>query len=160
MKSVTDPGGFTFVDANAFAFCNNLESVTIPQGSVHLEFGAFAGCRNLKNVTVDKNVDLSSERVFQGCPCLADENGFVIVNNILYEYCGNNTIATIPDGVTCIGEGAFDGREQLNEIHIPDSVSCIGKNAFDERCNLTIFASVDSCAKEYAEQNGIDFIFG
>ena len=102
---------------------------------------------------------MGGERIFQGCPCLADENGFVIVNNTLYEYLGKNIVVSIPDGVTRIGEGAFDGRVQLKELHIPNSVSCIGKNAFDGRCNLTIFASVDSFAKEYAEQNGIDFIF-
>ena len=102
---------------------------------------------------------MGGERIFQGCPCLADETGFVIVNNILYEYLGKNIVVSIPDGVTRISEGAFDGCEQLNELHIPNSVSCIGENAFDGRCNLTIFASVDSFAKEYAEQNGIDFIF-
>ncbi len=133
LKSVTVPGGFTFVDANAFAFCNNLESVTIPEGSIHLGFGAFAGCERLKNVIIDESVRLDDERIFQGCPCLADENGFVIVNNVLYDYCGKDAVINIPEGVTCISNGAFGNRDWIKEVKIPDSVSEIGECAF-ERC--------------------------
>jgi hypothetical protein len=124
--------GFTFVDANAFAFCNNLERVTIPEGSVHLGFGAFAGCGKLKDVIIDESVDLADERIFQGCPCLADENGFVIVNNVLYDYCGKDAVINIPDGVTCISNGAFANCDWIKEVKIPDSVSKIGECAFEQ----------------------------
>jgi hypothetical protein len=132
LKSVTVPGGFTFVDANAFAFCNNLETVTIPEGSVYLGFGAFAGCRKLKNVIIDESVDLADERIFQGCPGLADENGFVIVNNVLFDYFGRKSVVSIPEGVACISDGAFEKQDWIKEVKIPDSVSKIGECAFEQ----------------------------
>ncbi|MBO4490823.1 MAG: leucine-rich repeat domain-containing protein [Lentisphaeria bacterium] len=36
----------------------------------------------------------------------------------------------IPDGVTAIGDNAFESCDNLTEIHIPDGVTTIGKSAF------------------------------
>lgn len=36
----------------------------------------------------------------------------------------------IPQGVTEIGVGAFEGCASLQSVHIPDAVTCIGRGAF------------------------------
>lgn len=43
----------------------------------------------------------------------------------------------IPDGVTTIGESAFEGFTNLKKIVLPDSVTAIGKHAFKGCKNLT-----------------------
>ena len=44
---------------------------------------------------------------------------------------------TIPDGVTSIGEEAFENCNALESITIPDSVTTIGESAFRECTSLT-----------------------
>ena len=51
---------------------------------------------------------------------------------ILTEYSGSASIVAIPDGVTHIGEHAFNNRKSLVSIKIPDSVVAIGEGAFNE----------------------------
>ena len=41
------------------------------------------------------------------CEKMADQNGFVVVRNVLYSYYGKDTNVTIPDGITSIGDSAF-----------------------------------------------------
>ena len=84
----------------------------------------------------------------------ADENGFVIENNVLIGYEGSDYEVVIPDGVTEIGAGAFSGSGTLMKVTIPDSVATIGDRAFSNCWSLTdinvssgnsIYASVDGC---------------
>jgi len=42
----------------------------------------------------------------------------------------SNGSIPIPDGVTSIGEGAFEGCTSLKQITIPVSVTTVGKDAF------------------------------
>ena len=46
-----------------------------------------------------------------------------------FEYSDITSIG-IPDDVTSIGDGAFDGCESLTSINIPNSVIRIGEKAF------------------------------
>ncbi len=50
----------------------------------------------------------------------------------------------IPDSVTSIGEGAFDGCDSLTSIEIPDSVTSIGWGAFSGCTSLTSIEIPDS----------------
>lgn len=87
-------------------------------------------------------------------------SNFIIKNDILKEYTGNDTHVTIPEGVTAIGHSAFmrceslqtitmpstlasinhmvfDGCLNLKSIHIPNSVTSIGNRAFHSCKSLT-----------------------
>lgn len=41
-------------------------------------------------------------------------------------------VFTVPDNVTAIGQGAFDGCQYITEIVIPDSVTKINESAFQD----------------------------
>ena len=59
--------------------------------------------------------------------------------NILIKYpqSKQSTSYTIPDWVTTIAKGAFQGNKNIKTIRIPSSVNYIGDNAFDGCDQLT-----------------------
>ena len=69
-------------------------------------------------------------------------NDFIITNEKLIKYRGNETNVTIPNSVTSIGEGAFAGCTSLTSITIPDSVTSIESSAFMGCTGLTSFIGI------------------
>lgn len=60
---------------------------------------------------------------------MSNINDFVIKDDILKEYHGNNKIVEIPEGVKGIEEMVFSGSD-IEKIHLPDSLQKIGDMAF------------------------------
>ena len=56
--------------------------------------------------------------------------GVTSVGNRAFEWCSELTSVTIPNSVTSIGEGAFAGCTGITSITIPNSVTSIGGSAF------------------------------
>lgn len=64
------------------------------------------------------------------------ENGVTTIGNSAFEGCSRLESITIPDGVTAIGVCAFEHCSILVSIAIPDSVTTIGNYAFNGCGNL------------------------
>lgn len=56
----------------------------------------------------------------------AADSDFVIENGVLTKYNGPGGEVVIPDGVVCIGNGAFKDCTSMTSVIIPDSVTGIG----------------------------------
>lgn len=68
-----------------------------------------------------------------------DSEAFIIQNGVLIKYNGSDGEVNIPDGVTGIGDYAFQNCRNLTSITLPDSIITIGEHAF---CNCSGLSAI------------------
>jgi hypothetical protein len=126
LTSIKIPSSVTSIQTEAFNR-SGLTTVTFDTGSqlTSIGTGAFARSGNLATVIF-----------IGGSPLLQT------IGNYAFQLTGLTSI-TIPDSVTSIGLGAFQGCSKLTAIEIPALVTFIGNDAFNSCTSLTLvtFAS-------------------
>jgi len=121
ITSISIPQGLTSIGEGAFGDCVGITSINIPQGVTSIGYGAFGNCKGLTSITVD-----------------VDNLNYASKDGMLYNKAGTTLISchvgltsiSLPQGVTSIGEWAFNGCEGLTSISIPQGVTSIGYGAF------------------------------
>ena len=144
------PDGVNRIGDSAFFDCTSLTSVIIPKSVTSIGSLAFLGCIRLTNVTIPDGVTSIGDAAFAGSSTsinVSRENkNYCSVDGGLYNkqkttifHPGKiqNGTFRIPDGVTSIGDYAFDGYRSLTNVTIPDSVTNICYGAFLDCIKLT-----------------------
>ncbi len=70
-------------------------------------------------------------------------DGVTNIGNYAFQNCSNLMSITIPDSVTSIGSYAFSGCSSLASIAIPSNITSIGNSAFDN-CGSLIYNEYDN----------------
>lgn len=130
--SIEIPNTVTYMERNIFEGCLNLTSITLPSSLKSIEYNIVNGCYNLTNVIVDENS--TSFKVVDG-------NLYSYDGTILYAYIQGANIGVtefvVPEGVTTIYSGAFNGVTSLTSIEFASSVTTINYTAFYNSKNIT-----------------------
>lgn len=132
LETITIPSSIERIRETTFNGCSNLKSVYLTNNIKRIETKAFAYCYSLDTVEgLDaKNVEFG-ENVFYGTK-LADNEGFIIFDNILVGYVGlEGESPIIPEGVTDIVSRVFYSWSITN-VTFPSSLERIGNSAFYE----------------------------
>ena len=112
----------TRIDEFAF-YQTMLQTVTIPASVTMLNTGAFGACPALTDITVAA-----------GNTTYEDVDGVVYnqaITEIIAYPAGNvRTEYTVEGTVTAIGENAFCGAQNLNNVSLPDGLQSIRRQAF------------------------------
>ncbi len=118
------------ITSSAFPGCKGLTSITIPKSVVSIGEMPFALCSSLTSIIVEEGNTIYDSR--NNCNAIIET-----LSNTLIAGC-QNTI--IPNGVTSIAKGAFDGCVRwFTPLTIPYGVTTIGVRAFSD----CAFTSVD-----------------
>jgi hypothetical protein len=160
------------IGSYAFASCVSLISITIPNSVVTIGDFAFSSCNSLASVTIGNSV-IRINRAFAGCNSLiaiaVDINNpaYSSLNGVLFNKNLTTLVAfpagaagsyTIPNGVTAIGNYAFESCPRLASVMIPNSVTSIGTNAFASCVSLISVTMANSVTtiRNYAFQGCIN----
>ena len=159
-STYTIPQGITSIGDSAFSSCDSLTSVSIPDSVEQIGTNPFAACFELKTIsvspehpyfaTIDGVLFRKADKTLISYPAGKSSSAYTIPQGITsigdsaFDSCVSLTSVTIPDSVTSIGNIAFSFCTSLTSITIPDSVTSIGDGAFYACYSLTSITIPDS----------------
>lgn len=127
------------IGSSAFAKCSNITAIEIPESVTSIGGYAFVECVNLDEIIIPNSVDNLGDGTFSGCSKLKSvklPDELKGLNSYMFASCTSLTSLTLPSTLTSIGGFAFAGCS-FNELVIPDGVTSIGQSAFQYNTNLT-----------------------
>lgn len=148
LSNVTIPQNVTSIENSTFAYCGKLTNFIVPNGVTNIGKDAFQWCTGLRSITIPNSVTTIGGWVFYNCTSLekviiSDLSAWCCItfgegpSNPLYYanhlYLGESTEITdlvIPDGITKIGNHAFERCSGITSVTIPNTVKSIGEKSF------------------------------
>ncbi len=162
LRSVRLPNGIRSIGDHAFSDCAELNSLELPDSLTQIGDLAFTNCP-FTSLTLPENVTHLGERLFWNCErlmeiCVSPGNThFKSIDGILFTADGKILIHVpggrklveyiVPDGVTKIGDLAFEDCINLRSITFPAGLTDIGRGAFFYCRNLRSVTFSDSLTK-------------
>ncbi len=135
----------TVIGEQAFQICQNLSSITLPSSLRTIEREAFWGT-TITSLTIPASVDdiqasaLVGTRRITALSVASDNPSYEVQNGIIYSedlstlvaypVANNTETFTIPESVTRIAGGAFEGNLGLLELTPSSNLSSIGPRSF------------------------------
>lgn len=161
-ENVEVPYGVKRIMNEAFAVnswdeASKIKSVILPETVVDVGCRAFANCKKLKKFSAPAGITYGTA-AFYGCKSLADDTGFIIVNNNALDYFGNFKIVTIPDGVHTLSDKLFEvsyetnpGNKKITEVNLPASLKKIGSEVFSG-CSALVSIDIPNSVIEIGDR--------
>ena len=144
------PNSVTSIGNYAFYGCDSLTSIQIPNSVTSIGECTFSDCSSLTSIIVDSGntkydsrngcnaiIETASNTLIAGCQNTIIPNSVTSIGDGAFEGCESLTSIQIPNSVTSIGSSAFSGCSSLASIQIPNSVTRIGSSAFSGCTSLT-----------------------
>ena len=157
--------GIRDIASCAFEF-SRVSAIVIPDSVVAIQSRAFTDSDNLQSVNIPDSVLTMGECIFDDCDALStieispDHPKYECLDLCLVDKDRKEILSAsgaiegkyvIPEGVTAIGAGAFQGCRYLKELYIPNRVKDIGPYAFST--DTVIKTCKNSPAQEYCKFN-------
>ena len=171
ISSITLPTSLKYLGDSCFEKCTNINSITIPASVEHIGDSCFRNCTSLTTITIPASVEYIGKNCFSDCSSLtaitvdsesteySSENGILYNKNKTtlkhYPYEISETAFTVPDTVTKIEEGAFNGNK-IKDIIIPSSVTSIENGSF-RNCTVLETITVSEDNEAYSSEDGVLF---
>ncbi len=167
IKSVSIPDSVTEIPKGAFYNCVELKTVTMGSGVKAIGANAFEKCLYLENITLGNQLETIGDEAFYDCrrlKSLAIPRTVTAIGEEAFTNCRSLTSLNIPKGVGSLGSsesvgyGVFENCLNLSRVVLPANLSYINDNTFAGCRDLTVIGSDGSCARQYADSNGLSFV--
>ena len=159
-KDVVIDGNWLVINDNCLRYCPNIENLTFSEGIQQINSYALYQSATLKSVHFPKSLKIISSNSFANCTNLENvefesaktrihpdsfentkwfdsfKDEFVVINNQLLKYQGNDTEIKIPEGVLSIANDIFENNQNITEVVFPKSLKEIWTNTFADCKNL------------------------
>lgn len=151
ITDITIPNSVTEIGKCAFMECSKLSIVTLPEKITEIPEGmclncealkevksealtkigarAFEKCRELRSINISDKASIEAS-AFSTCTELADSNGFIIINKMLFDYVGDSTEVVVPDEVEIIKTGALM-HSKVKQVKLPETIKLIEDNSLN-----------------------------
>lgn len=150
LESINLPDSIIKIDRYAFRFCGGsgkgLKEIVLPKHLHNLGENAFYGCEKLVKLVIrgdfrwehswlENNPFYYTKKlsvIKNSNPNFKVEDGMLMSadGKILFRCVNDNKRIVINDGVETIAQGAFCGRDRMEQIILPNSLRIICKDAF------------------------------
>lgn len=132
---------------------------------------AFSNCVNLEFISDISHMTQINNAGFNGCPKLNIHINWpaavTSINTQMFSGTGITSI-TIPEGITSIGQTAFNNCDELTEVILPNTVTTVGKMAFSNCAKLetvsfgssfTTFTSPNNDYETFLYTSSIKYVY-
>ena len=148
--TIVIPDGVTNIGNYIFDYCKELVSVSIPTSVTSIENYAFNGCSGLTVIYAGTKAEWEALNVsLSGGTSVSCRDGdidqeilnrqFLTIENNVVVNCSSaaSGAISIPNGVTAIGDHAFEYCTRVTSVSIPNSVTSVGYGVFSACDNLS-----------------------
>ncbi|MBQ7379938.1 MAG: leucine-rich repeat domain-containing protein [Clostridia bacterium] len=136
LKSAALSKGMSDIPAEMFHNCVNLTDVQMHDGIISVGARAFSSCQNLSYLRLPDTVTAIGDYAFELCG--TNVWSFDVVLPAALQSLGENVFAysyvedlVFPQGIETVPEYSFYSCQKLASVTLPASVTCIGNKAFD-----------------------------
>lgn len=147
LTTITLPTNLKHIGDSAFEGCESLTDITLPADLMHIGDSAFEECKSLTDITLPVSLTHIGVNAFRNTnirnivslsPYFSFNNSCLIdvTNHKLNTFLADQEHVILPDGLTHIGERAFNGCN-LTTVTLPNSLTYIENGAFKCCINLT-----------------------
>ncbi len=140
------PEGLTDIGDNSFSLSGSIKHIEMPDTLESIGSEAFMGCTELEDFILPKSLNRIGKNAFSECESIkefkvsAGNSSFKATDGVVFSKDGSElilyppgreeTVYTVPDGVTKIHTSAFSYNDNLTDIILSDTVKEIDDYAF------------------------------
>ena len=129
LSILADEYGFVIAGKTLYYYLGKDEHVCIPESIEVIYKDVFAFCPDIKHVKLPPR--LRNTHFWQDGSLFADENGFLIINQELYGYYGNEENVVVPNGVKLIHWNVFTKNKAVKRVKLPESIEWLSSDMPD-----------------------------